>query len=79
MARIGDEIDPHPLGRVIAGLVDEVDDPLAVRCLAQPHLPALIARAEPDQLDRPLAIDRSRCAQSFRRRRMPDRDPRILT
>ena len=78
VAGVGNEIDPHPLGRVVAGLVDKVDDSLAVRRLAEQHLPALIPRAEPDQLDRSLAVDRPRRAQALGRGRMADRNARVL-
>ena len=52
MAGVGDEIDPHPLGGIIAGLVDQVDDAPAVAGFPGAHFPALVGGAQANELDR---------------------------
>ena len=54
MAGIGDEIDAHALRGIIACLVDQMHDARSAGSDADMHLPALVERTEPDQVDRPL-------------------------
>jgi hypothetical protein len=78
VARIGDEIDAHPLGGIIAGLVDQVDDPRPVGRFAGAHFPALVGRAEPDEFDRMLRRRRCGGGQPIRGGGVADRDAHVL-
>ena len=83
VAGIGDEIDPHTLGGIIAGLVDQVDDALTAGSAKPPalrdsHLPALVERAETNQIDRFHSAGFKRADKPFGSGGMADGEAHIL-
>lgn len=63
----------------MAGLIDQMDDTLAIGDIRHPHLPAMIERSQADQRDGLFEFDRSGRHQAFGSRRVADRDAGIFT
>jgi hypothetical protein len=79
MAGVGDKIDAHPLGGVMRGLVDQMDDALAAGRIRDPHLPTLFERPQADQRDGVVGIGHAFPGQQpLGGGRVADGDARVL-